>query len=311
MVTCGRCNSEVSDSALCSVCRRHFDFPCAGITEAGFRKLGDRKATWRCSDCKSGASPGAPRATTASPVPNVTQLYEELQLISKKLAPLATLVEEVKTIRSDIDGLMVSVENAHSSIKDFNDTVTSLSSRLKIVEDRTNLIPVLEKKIIELDNELNQREQWLRANNVEIKGIPLKNNENLYDIAFKLADTLGITLKKEDCNFITRVPTRQPNNEKPIIISFHNRYTKEDFVAAMRKRKVLNLESLGFSGSGRVYVNDHLTVYNKSLLTKAKSIAKEKNFQYIWVKHCKIMARKSPTSPPFIVKNELDLLKIK
>ncbi|KAG7301493.1 hypothetical protein JYU34_014459 [Plutella xylostella] len=91
---------------------------------------------------------------------------------------------------------MVSVENAHSSIKDFNDTVTSLSSRLKIVEDRTNLIPVLEKKIIELDNELNQREQWLRANNVEIKGIPLKNNENLYDIAFKLADTLGITLKR-------------------------------------------------------------------------------------------------------------------
>ncbi|KAG7301492.1 hypothetical protein JYU34_014458 [Plutella xylostella] len=81
MVTCGRCNSEVSDSALCSVCRRHFDFPCAGITEAGFRKLGDRKATWRCSDCKSGASPGAPRATAASSVPNVTKLYEELQLI--------------------------------------------------------------------------------------------------------------------------------------------------------------------------------------------------------------------------------------
>lgn len=118
-------------------------------------------------------------------------------------------------------------------------------------------------------------------------------------------------VKKEDINFITRVPSGKPNAPKPIIMCFNNRYLKEEFTAASRKLKAANPDLLGFPNGGPIYINDHLTVQNKNLLSKAKALAKESNFQFFWVKHCKIMARKSPTSPIIMIKTERDLTKIK
>ncbi|CAG9103056.1 unnamed protein product [Plutella xylostella] len=264
---------------LCSVCSRHFDFPCSGITEAGYRKLGDRKASWRCPSCKAGSSP---QVTPKVSAPNVEQLYKELQLITKKLAPLTTLVEDVKTIRSDIDGLMASVENAHASIKDFNDSVNVLSSRLKLVEERMEIIPDLEKKLSDLQEETNQREQWLRANNLEIKGVPQKQGENLLDIVVKIGNELNYPVTKTSINYVARVPSRDTSTPKPIIVSFINRYMKEDFIAAARSlNKPLTPENINLHGTMRIYINDHLTVANKQLLLKTKEAARDFNMSDI------------------------------
>ncbi|CAG9093551.1 unnamed protein product [Plutella xylostella] len=308
MYKCGRCNAEMSDGALCSVCSRHFDFPCSGITEAGYRKLGDRKASWRCPSCKAGSSP---QVTPKVSAPNVEQLYKELQLITKKLAPLTTLVEDVKTIRSDIDGLMASVENAHASIKDFNDSVNVQSSRLKLVEERMEIIPDLEKKLSDLQEETNQREQWLRANNLEIKGVPQKQGENLLDIVVKIGSEINYPVTKTSINYVARVPSRDTSTPKPIIVSFINRYMKEDFIAAARSlNKPLTPENINLHGTMRIYINDHLTVANKQLLLKTKEAARQYDFQFVWVKHCKILVRKNTTSHIIKIRSAIDLKKI-
>lgn len=97
---------------------------------------------------------------------------------------------------------------------------------------------------------------------------------------------------------------------KGIRILFINRYTKEEYIAAARRIKPITLESLGYSTEGRVFVNEHLTVFNKTLLMKSKALAREKTFRFVWVKHGKIFVRKNDTSASFIVKTEKDLLKI-
>lgn len=308
MFTCASCNSQHTEGPICSICKRHYDYQCSGITENGYRKLGDRKNHWRCLKCKASPSP-SPIATSPQPV-QMDKIQEQLSKIMLDLAPLASLVSDVKEIKNEITGLKESIEMAHELIGNFSGMVKTLEARINQIEKVANEVPQLRSEVDRLNRELQEKDQWARANNVEIRGVPQKKTENLYDLAQKISTLCHFSIRKEDINYIARIPTRAANTEKPIVICFNSRYTKEEFVASYRQCKHLNLSQLGFSSNANFYVNDHLTTANKILLSKARALAKEKNFQYIWVKHCKIMARRSDTSPVFFIKCEKDLLKI-
>lgn len=309
MFTCASCGSLHADGTVCSLCKLHYDYQCSGVSEAGYRKLGDvRKNAWRCPKCKSSPSP-SPAAV--SPQPNqLDRIQDQLTKITFDLAPLASLAADVRSIKSELSGLKESLDMAHELISNFSDKVNTLESRVIEVEKVAYRVPVLQTEIERLHRELHDRDQWARANNVEIRCIPQMKSENLYEIVQKIGSLSDLVIKKEEINYIARIPTRVPNAEKPIVVAFNSRYIKEEFVASSRKSKKLNLSNLGFSAAANFYVNDHLTQANKTLLGKARALAKEKNFQYIWVKHCKIMARKSDSAPIFFIRNESDLLKI-
>lgn len=308
MFTCASCGLQHTEGPTCSLCKQKYDFSCAGITEGGYRRLGDRKNSWRCPRCKSNLSP-SPAAT--SPQPNqLDKIQEQLNNVMLKLAPLAAIVDDVKTIKDDIKNLQQSQEIAHELLTNFAATIQDLETRVKKVEKIAQDIPSLQNDIAKIQDNLQDRDQWARANNVEIRGIPLKKNENLYEIAQKIGQLCDFPIKKEEINYIARIPTRVPKGEKPIIIAFNNRYTKEELVALSRRSNQLNLKNLGYNATGNLYVNDHLTQRNKNLLSKARSLAKDNNYKFVWVKHCKIMVRKSETSPIFFIKCENDLMKI-
>ncbi|XP_063378554.1 uncharacterized protein LOC134665509 [Cydia fagiglandana] len=312
MAICGRCGEEVSDPIKCTACLLSFDYACSGITEAGFRKLGDRQATWRCAGCKTtqkpslGSQPAAVAAAVDAATTSLTlhDVMSEIHKISAQLAPLSTVVADIQAIKTDIAELKRSNSNTSKKLSQFED-------RLKKVE-ASNDDGALKSRISNLEVELNEKDQWLRYNNVEIKGVPLKNNENLFEILQRIGTKVTYTVPKTSVNYITRVPSRGENasRQKSIIVSFTNRYTKEDFIAACRICKTITLDDIGFQGAGRVYVNDHLTVKNKILLNKTKAVAKEKNFQYVWVKHGKIHVRKTDSSPVLQVRTEEELSRL-
>lgn len=308
MFNCASCGTKHTDGAVCSTCKQHYDFQCSGVTEAGYRKLGDRKNAWRCLKCKSNQSPSP--AATSSNSSQLDKVQEQLNKIMIKLAPLASLVEDVKLIKCELGELKDSLGMAHDMISNFTDKMQTIEAKIEVLNKSSDEIPVLRAEITRLNQEIQDRDQWARANNVEVRGIPLRKNENLYEIIQQIGRLCEFPCNKESINYIARIPTRAINSEKPIIVAFNSRYLKEEFVALARKCNELTLSKLGFTTSGKFYVNDHLTPYNKILLSKAKKLAREKNFQYIWVKHCKIMARKSDTSPIFQIKSEKDLSKI-
>ncbi|KAF9795652.1 hypothetical protein SFRURICE_017725 [Spodoptera frugiperda] len=95
------------------------------------------------------------------------------------------------------------------------------------------------------------------------------------------------------------------------LMSFLNRYVKEDFIAAARAVKDLSTSHIGFQGtSQRVYINDHLSVEYKKLLSRVKILAKEKCYEFVWVKHGKIHVLKNANSKVIIIRKETDLNKI-
>lgn len=324
MFTCNRCEAVVSDAAKCSLCGNQYDFPCAGITEAGWRKLGERKNTWRCSNCK-GLSPRSNTHKTMST--DMENILAEIRHLSTQMSTLPAMMENIKAMQDQLSDLKSSMTCIQDSVKELKDNVTYLKQEVDLLKKDKGRIDKMENRLakhekidenvqalkttvdlIKLEHSIN--DQRSRLNNVEIKGIPIKNNENLFNILESISQKISYNFPKTQINYITRIPQHN-SHEKAIIVSFLNRYVKEDFVAAARASRILSSQDLGFLGSAqRIYINDHLNSDSKKLLNKTKQLAKERDFKYVWVKHCKIHLRKSDDSKVYVINNDADLNKL-
>lgn len=311
---CDTCSEQLSDGVYCTVCCMTMHFQCAGITETGYRKLGDRKLTWRCNKCRlSGASHQPFSPAPKSPV-SESAILLEIRALSEKLAPLESLKEEVLAMRTEFADLKSSLSKQVADIINrLEEKLTDMEERVAKVEFIKDDMEKLQARVKKLEEESEDRDQWSRMNNIEIKGITQRNNENLLELVGKIGSKINYPVSKTQINFVSRVPTREKDRTKPVIVCFCNRYVKEDFIAAARleaKTTPLTTSLFGLPGNQKIYVNDHLTLKNKLLLSKTKKSAAEANFQYVWIKHTKIHVRKSDTSPVIIIKSEKDLTKI-
>lgn len=140
MFTCHRCNVDARDGVQCTSCLNRFDFPCAGITEAGYRKLGDRKATWKCSACKAALASlftdKSEQGKAVSYSGNLDNIHHELKKLAKQMASLPQLITNVKSIQADladlknmkneISDVKNSLEHVHISVDELNKKVTEI-----------------------------------------------------------------------------------------------------------------------------------------------------------------------------------------
>lgn len=102
-------------------------------------------------------------------------MSEQLRKINARLEPLASLVEDIKSIKLELANLQSSVSMAHDTINTFSESVSSLKAKVAVVEETICAIPALQVEIDKLTANDRENDQRARANNVEIKGIPIKN----------------------------------------------------------------------------------------------------------------------------------------
>ncbi|CAF4947488.1 unnamed protein product [Pieris macdunnoughi] len=223
------------------------------------------------------------------------------------------LVSEIMLVRDEFSGLKSSVVEASTIVKDFGLRLQNIEDRLLDVEKTKELINNLQSRVDVLECEKDAAEQWNIMNNVELKGVPQTANENLLDLIISIGSKVNYAVTKQQLNFIARTPSRDSNHPKPIVACINSRYVKENFVAAVRlfyRDSSLSANLLGLKGSAKIFANDHLTSRNKILLNKTKHLAKEMDWRYVWVKHCKIQVRRGDSSPVLTIKPDKDLLKI-
>lgn len=297
---CEICKNEFTSGVQCGGCGKHFDFVCANITEPRWKRLGaERRSAWKCLACKE-----------PSPVKEVVtleSLMKEIQEMKVQLSSMPKLSEDIKCIKNEIQDLKSSCQFISEKMDEFNDRITNAEKTINVME---NKLVTLESEVKQLRKYTSNAEQRSRLNNIEIKGIPQEKNENLFKILDKISIKIGYEITKSQINYVSRIPSHNPK-EKPIILSFLNRYIKEDFVAAARTHKILKAEDIGYQNSSqRIYVNDHLSADTKLLLNKTKEAAKQNNFSYVWVKYGKIHVRKNDSSRTFIINQTEDLNRI-
>ncbi|XP_026744705.1 uncharacterized protein LOC113506043 [Trichoplusia ni] len=277
MYKCAVCYSDFNDGVKCSACGNNLDFNCANISESGWRKLGvERRAVWKCSSCK-GLSPTPTPVATKEHI-SLESLMREIREIKLKLTDLPALIENVRSIKDEVLSLRASCDYSSARIEEFDDKMAIVESTVTEVQQKQGL---LESALAEVQGQVYNSEQRSRLNNVEIKGVPQSKDENLFQIIDKISAKAGYNLPKTQINYVSRVPSYN-SKEKSIIVSFINRYVKEEFIASARALKIIKAEDLGFQDKdGKIFVNDHLTSDTKLLLNKVRQIAKEKKYSFV------------------------------
>lgn len=309
---CIICNSASSDGVQCRVCKHHLCFSCGGISEGGYRKLGpDRRASWKCPHCKLLASSASspPRVTPTTETASLEMVLTELRDMKRQFANLCTVVDEFKELKKELSELKESCEFTSAKLDDYEAKLANVDRKLGEISNLQDVVTSAQNTMIGLKGEVEAMDQWSRLSNVEIRGIPIKKDENLFTVVENIGKATGYPIQRSQINYISRVPTF--SKDKNIVTSFINRYVKEEFIAAARAFKELRVSDIGFANNTqRIYVNDHLTPASKNLLSKAKQKASDLGYSFKWVKYGKIHIRKNESSPVIIISKDSDLNKI-
>lgn len=232
---------------------------------------------------------------------NYTNISVAVQTIQSKqeheFSELKRTLEFTINKQSDLEARIVPLEAIMSANKSLESDVSTLQSTVR-----------------DLSCQLKEQQQWDRMLNLEIAGVPELKNENLVDIATKISKHAGVDLNPEDIVHISRVQSRSNKAGRPkvMVMKLRKRLLKDNILAGLRKQRGVSTADIGIPGSSqRVFVNEHLTVENKLLYKNCREAAQAKQYQYVWVKNCKIFMRKTDSSPFVHVRDESFLTKLR
>lgn len=309
MNNCGVCKSAITQGVQCSSCKESLHHKCGGTSEENYKKLKlELRSTWRCSRCKS--------SNITVGVQDLSTIMEDIKKIQMDLSSFKALHEDIKLLRDEVQGIQKSVNSCHLDVATFNNKIANLENRLKKVEKLEEEVLQLRQEVRSMTDDSNKKDQWARLQNLEIRGIPEKKGENLITLISNIASLGNMKLGERDMEFATRVAPKGSDSTgkskpKSVIVKLTNRNLKNQLLQAIKDRKGISSTELGFTGTPQnVYVGDHLTSMNKHLFYRARLLAKQKGYQFVWTKNCLIHARRNTTSAPIIISKEADLKKM-
>ncbi|CAG9819880.1 unnamed protein product [Phaedon cochleariae] len=199
------------------------------------------------------------------------------------------------------DELVKSVSFCSDKISDFEKSLDDVKVLMRKFEELKRDNNNMKKEISNLNSRVNELEQHSRSKNIVIQGVPENNNENLISIVEQISNFLGVEVK-DNVEFANRVQSMKPVPGKPknIVVGFASKILRDQVIAlAKQKRKNSSNPKNGIKINEiieSVYINEHLTSNNQSLLREAKEAARTKNFKFVWVKNGNIFMRKDERS---------------
>lgn len=228
---------------------------------------------------------------------DVEKLREELRIeFRKEIASLRSSIE--RDVRKECRELSNSVEFCSKKFDDIAAEFTALKEENKVLRAENATLSSERDGLKKLVEDFEQRctvlEQFSRNKNIEIKGVPETEQENLQDTLQRVGEVINESIALDDIDACHRVPTKNttiPN----IIVQFRNRL-KRDTVLTKAKKTNMTTSDLGHPGQTSIYINEHLCPALKKLLGMAISRKKEKSWKFVWTRHGHILARRNESS---------------
>lgn len=301
-------------------CERFFHGQCLGIAGKQLDSLRVDGIMWKCSDCRDGArsryslttpvdsSPPVDKRSTADT--STKRNYPERSISNNDLmAAMETITAELRAIREQQVVLSNSVTFCSDKVSDFEEKLIKINEWMRATDKILKENAKLKTDVANLELKLSDLEQSSRLNNIEIQGIPEKQNENLKTVIHEIGNYINYSIASEKIEYVHRVQLNKNSNNKikNIIVRFNNRNEKENFLAAAKQKRMRKengsprMEIKGISDN--FYINEHLTLENKILFKQTRSVAKEKHYKYTWTKNGMVFIRKDDTSRIVLVRN--------
>ena len=127
-----------------------------------------------------------------------------------------------------------------------------------------------------------------------------------------MANKANIPFQRDEVDVIHRLPRMDKDKRKPrnVVIQFKNRTARNKWLEKRKHGvKVGNINNSG--DMTPIYINEHLTPEMKNLLWRTKDTARQKMYEFVWVKDGKIFAKKDANSRRFFTETRVsDLAKL-
>lgn len=245
------------------------------------------------------------------------EIKSDIEVLRGEYSKIKTSVQVInqnaQKLTETVSALETSVEFTSERVDKLQERIGKSEQQLKEYNKPNQEVQDLKKSLHLIQKDQNQSQQRDRLLNLEIIGVPEKKAENTEELLFKIASHAQTTLSRDDYVHVNRVQPRQvvPGRPRTIVAKLKSRDTKDSIIAGIRKARGINTKDLGFTGEPTpIYVKEHLTTVNKDLLKKCKTTAVAKNYQFVWVKNCRIFMRQHEKAPPMLIQSEEDLRKI-
>ena len=258
---------------------------------------------------------------------------------------LKRIVDEIKTLNLTVDSKFDSlnskldtfVNKTEHEIKDIRENITRLEQSQQFISDQyekhrteqDNIIKShtqvsketeeLNTKVKRLEKELkeekikrNKLEQHGRLNQVEINGIPLKENESCKGIVLEVAKLANAKIIPPDVDVAHRLPAGG------IIVAFNSRTARDEFYNNRFNLKGKTVKDLGLDPPvkdgqvtmGYIFINEGLTQETKSLLFETRKKCKLLNIPKVWTSKGIIKVKGEHHTKPIIIASMDDVSKL-
>lgn len=307
MSACGACSKVVSSSHVkvkCHECNKDYHGKCLNMSKADIECLSTDGLVWRCKPC------AAERRRSMRFESQVTEGALTLEDIMKKLL-------EIEKNNSQMEvSFNLSYESMNEKIEDNTGAVKKqteeMSKCLKTINDLMTENKMLKEKINDLENRLDEQEQYSRRNTIEIYGIPQDKNEDVVQIVKEVGKVLDFEITKPMIDACHRMGRRPGHNSAPagIVVRFVSRLDKEELLRRRRVKSNLSTRHMNLGVDQPVYINEALTPARRKLMAAARQVRREKSIKFLWVRNGKIFMRKEESAPVIHISCQADLNKV-
>jgi len=286
---CLICNEEIftGDEIKCNSCYEYLHFACAGFRESVFKKISkSSENTWACCSCK---------ANNKVTVKLSSQNVGEGNSSSFSNDTIEALVKSVDFMSEQFDSFKNQIKEIFCSLKQIQLENKSIKDQnIKLTEE-----------LLHLNKKINTLEQKSIENNIELVCVPETANESCTDIVIQIASNIELSVLNA-----YRVFSGKNKNPRKIVAIINSNETRNKILTQGRKIKIKANQLNQNWENKNIFINEQMTQMNRNLFFKAKNIAREIGFKYIWFKNTKIFAKKSETSNVFIIYDDKSLSKI-
>lgn len=222
----------------------------------------------------------------------------------------------IDSIREAITDLTNTIKTQNSRMEQLEIRISSLESKSR--ESQQSDTSSLESVISKLQDEIAERDQGLLANDIEIAGCPEVTNENCINLITMVAKKVGVVIDEKDIVSAERVgPIHAPmsseaqSRPRPLAVRLARRAIRDTLLQAARAKRSLNSSGLKLPEPIRsIYINERLSKCNRFIFKKARSLARELKYKYVWTREGKIYVRQEQGTPRIRLRNEKDIVKV-
>lgn len=192
--------------------------------------------------------------------------------MKQQLVIIAGKLDSLNVIAKDITDIKDALEFTNHEIEEMK---KELAGALKDIRKSKDEVCALKKENSELKKNVQimrknveENSYSLRENNIIIRNFPLIRNENLKEVAIKIAKGIKYNLHDDAIRRITRFKGKGKDVNGLIMIVFREREIRNEFLVSAKAAK-LTAEKAGFKGNlDKIFFSEDLTPFTSFLLCK-------------------------------------------